>query len=143
VLLPTLSAHAAWGNAEALWQDLARTLRVAGALSLLAGGALWFGRETLVPTMLARGAFGEASVGAVGAALQMFASLQRPAEKDLQDRLRTRRRAGAQAQAAATGFRHAPGQRQPDPYSPEPPCGTGSRRASSRWFWTSRRAPLQ
>jgi putative peptidoglycan lipid II flippase len=73
VLLPTLSAHAARGDPEALRQDLVRTLRVAGGLSLLAGGALWFGGETLVRTMLARGAFGEASVEAVGAALRMFA----------------------------------------------------------------------
>ncbi len=73
VLLPTLSAHAARGDREALRRDLGWTLGIAGALSALAGGALWFGGETLVRGLLARGAFGEASVEAVGAALRMFA----------------------------------------------------------------------
>ncbi|HXF68551.1 MAG TPA: lipid II flippase MurJ [Thermoflexus sp.] len=73
VLLPTLSAHAARGDWEALRRDLGWALGIAGALSALAGGVLWFGGEALVRGLLARGAFGEASVEAVGAALRMFA----------------------------------------------------------------------
>lgn len=73
VLLPTLSAHVARGDRKALWQDLGWALGIAGVLSALAGGVLWFGGETLVRWLLARGAFGEASVEAVGAALRMFA----------------------------------------------------------------------
>ncbi|WP_322798057.1 lipid II flippase MurJ [Thermoflexus sp.] len=73
VLLPTLSAHVARGDREALRRDLGWALGIAGALSVLAGGVLGFGGETLVRWLLARGAFGEASVEAVGAALRMFA----------------------------------------------------------------------
>ncbi len=73
VLLPTLAAHAARGDGEALRRDLVWTLGIAGMLSALAGGALWFGGEMAVRWLLARGAFGETSVEAVGAALRMFA----------------------------------------------------------------------
>ncbi len=73
VLLPTLSAHAARGDRRAMGRDLAWALGVAGALSALGGGGLWLGGEALVRGLLAREAFGEASVAAVGAALRMFA----------------------------------------------------------------------
>jgi len=73
VLLPTLAAHAARGDRAALRRDLAWTLGVAGALAAGAAGALWAGAEPLVGWLLARGAFGAASVAAVGAALRMFA----------------------------------------------------------------------
>lgn len=73
VILPTLSAHVARGDRAALRRDLGWALGVAGVLSGIAGGMLWFGGEDLVRVLLARGAFGEASVEAVGAALRMFA----------------------------------------------------------------------
>ncbi len=73
VLLPTLSAHLARGDRETMRRDLGWALGVAGTLAALAGGILWFGGETLVRGLLARGAFGEASVEAVGSALRMFA----------------------------------------------------------------------
>lgn len=73
VLLPTLSAHAARGDPSAWRRDLGWTLGLAAALSLLAGGALGWGGEIVARGLFARGAFGEASAEAVGAALRGFA----------------------------------------------------------------------